>query len=102
MDRSVHVVLDEAFRDEDGILKVVTIPGHKRDQDVPAKRQFTKVSRGSIGEHVAGGNFITHRNQRPLVDGGILVRAGVLHEVIDVDAGIAGFDLFVVYFYHNA
>ena len=44
VDRRVRILLDQLFADDDGILEVVAVPGHERDQDVAAQRQFARAS----------------------------------------------------------
>src|SRR5690554_2378631 len=58
-------------------------------------------SRRTICQHVATGNDITLTHDRTLVDTGVLVRAGVLGEVVDIHTSITGFGFFVVYAYHD-
>ena len=38
--------------------------------------------------------MVAHANQRTLVDAGVLVRTLELHQIVDVDAGLAGIGLF--------
>src|SRR5690554_7769403 len=45
-------------------------------------------SRRTICQHVATGNDITLTHDRTLVDTGVLVRAGVLGEVVDIHTSI--------------
>ena len=87
MDRSKTILLDDSLGNENRILKVVTIPGHKGDAHVLAKGQLTHVYRRTVGQNVAAINTITHFDNRTLVDTGILVRALVLSQVVDVDGG---------------
>ena len=54
MDRGKDVVTDDAFRDQDGVFKVATIPGHEGAQNVTAQSQFTQLGGWSIGNNVAG------------------------------------------------
>ena len=86
MNRGVAVVLDDVFRDQDRIFEVQTIPWHEGHGHVLAQRQFTQVGRCAVGDHVALGNTVAHLHDRTLVDVGVLVRTGVLDQVVDVDA----------------
>src|SRR5204862_6142539 len=50
--------------------------------------------RGTVGDDVAGLHLITHPNQRPLVDAGVLVRALELCQRIDIDTRLGWIGLF--------
>ena len=90
VDRGVAVVADDALGDQDRVFEVVAVPRHERDQHVLAERQLAHVGRGAVGDHVALGDLVAHLHQRTLVDVGVLVRARVLGQVVDVDADFAG------------
>ena len=53
VDRRQHVVLHHALREDDGVLEVVALPRHERDEQVLAQRQLAVVGRGTLGEDVA-------------------------------------------------
>src|SRR3712207_8902729 len=40
--------------DEDRVLEVVPVPGHKRDQHVPPQRKLAELGRRAVGDDVAG------------------------------------------------
>ena len=73
MNRRKAIFRHDALGNQDRILKVVAIPGHKGNQHVLAKRQFAFVGRRAVGHDVALRNYIAHAHQRSLVDVGILV-----------------------------
>ena len=75
------------FGYQNGILKVVTIPGHKGNHHVLPQSQFTQVSGWAVRNHIAAGNNIAFLNQWTLVDTGVLVRTGVLGQVVDINTG---------------
>ena len=90
VDRGEEVVLHDALGDEDRVLEVVAAPGHERDEHVPAEGELAHVGRRAVGDDVARrsrGRPIDH--DRALVDAGVLVRALVLDQVVDVDARVA-------------
>ena len=70
VDGSVDILLDHALGDQDGVLEVVAVPRHERDEHVAAKRELAVLSVRSVREHVA----LLHR--LPLLDDGALVDAG--------------------------
>src|SRR5690554_3860761 len=101
VDSSQAVFLNHFLGDKDGILKVVTVPGHERDAHVLAQRQLTQVHRGTISQYVTPGNFIALAHDRTLVDTGVLVGAGVLGEVVDIHTSITGLGLVVIDTHHD-
>src|SRR5690606_1592638 len=86
VNRGEPVFLDDALRDQDRVLEVVAVPWHERDQQVLAKRELAHVGRRSVRQHVAARDLVARLHQRALVDAGVLVRARVLRQVVDVDA----------------
>ncbi len=97
VDRREDVVLDEPLGDEDRVLEVVAVPGHERDQHVASQRQLAHVRRGAVGQHVVGGDAVADLHQRTLIDGRVLIRTGVLDEVVDIDTRLARTGLLVVH-----
>ena len=53
VDRRVHVVLHQALGEHDGVLEVVAVPRHERDDHVRAERELAHFRGGAVGEHVA-------------------------------------------------
>ena len=51
VDRGVDVVLHHALGDRDGILKVVAVPRHERDEHVATEGEFAVVGARSVGEN---------------------------------------------------
>ena len=98
MDSGEAVFLNHALGDEDGVFEVVAVPRHERDAHVLAQRQFTEVGGRAVCQHVAALNRLTQGHARHLVDAGVLVRAGVLGQVIDVDTCFARVHLVFVNF----
>ena len=90
VNRSVVVVLDQLFADQDGVFEVVAAPRQERDQDVAAKRQFAAVGARPVGQHLSLVDAVAHAHQRLLVDAGVLVRALEFDELVDVRAHFAG------------
>ncbi len=96
VDGGQTIFLNHFLGDENGVLKVVTVPGHERDAHVLAQSQLTQIHRRTIRQYIATGNHVTLTHDRTLVDTGVLVGAGVLGEVIDIHTCITGFGFFVV------
>ena len=94
VDRREHVVLHDALGDEDRVLVVVAVPGHKRDQHVAAQRQLAELGRRAVGDDVALRHGVADLHQRTLVDAGRLVGALVFHQAIDIDARLGRIEIF--------
>ena len=88
MHRRELVFLDDALRDQDRVLEVVTTPRHERDEDVAAEGELTHLGRRTVGDHVAALHAVAGQHDRPLVHAGVLVGTLVFDEVVDVDARI--------------
>ena len=59
VDRREHVVPHEALREDDGVLEVVALPRHERDEQVLAERQLALVGRRAVGQHLARGSTLS-------------------------------------------
>src|SRR5690606_17890552 len=94
MDRGEDVVLSNLFGEQDGVLEVVAVPGHERDEHVAAQGQVAQFGRGTVSDDVAGLNVVADNDQRALVDAGRLVRTLELHQIVDVDARLGGIGFF--------
>ena len=103
MDSGKTVFLNHALREEDGVLEVVAVPRHERDAHVLTQCQLAHVGGRTVGQDVAARDHVTLAHQRTLVDAGVLVRTGVLDQVVDVHACVGGAnDLFLVDLDHDA
>src|SRR5690625_5493844 len=74
---------------------------HKGDAYDLTQRHITHDHGGTIGQNVAASDNITDINDRPLVDAGVLVGAGVLDQVIDVDTGLASGNFIIIHLNHD-
>ena len=59
MDGGETVFLYDFFGNQDGILKVIAVPGHERDTHVLPQRQLTQIHGGTIRQDVTAGNNVT-------------------------------------------
>src|SRR5439155_9677455 len=89
VNRSVVVVLDQLFADQDGVFEVVTTPWHKRHQDVAAESELAALRARTVGKNLALLHTVAHANQRLLADASVLVRTLELDELVDVSAHFA-------------
>ena len=84
VDRREHVVRTRRSRQDDGVLEVVALPRHERDEQVLAQRELAVVGRGAVGEDVALLDLVALAHERLLVDAGVLVRALELEQPVDL------------------
>ena len=61
---------NDAFRQQNRIFEIVSIPWHKGDQNVPSQSQFTQLCGWSIGNDVTGFHHVPDFYQRFLVNAG--------------------------------
>src|SRR5690606_16968546 len=101
VDRGEAVFLDHALGQADGVFEVEAVPRHERYAHVLTQGQFTHVGGRTVGHDVAARNLVTFAHQRTLVDAGVLVGAGVLGQVVDVDTGFPGFDFVIGHAHHD-
>ena len=97
MDRGEAVFLNHALGETDGVFEVEAVPCHERDAHVLTQSQFTHVGGRAVGHDVATLDLVTLAHQRTLVDAGVLVRPGVLGEVVDIHTSFTGFDFIISY-----
>src|SRR5690606_24835960 len=88
VDRRVDVVLDEALADDDGILEVVAIPAHERDEDVASESELAVVRGRSVRDDLPLLDLLALLDDRPLVEAGAFVEALELAEMVDVVADL--------------
>ena len=82
MDGCVNIITYHTLVDKNGVLVVVTFPGHESDEYVLTESKFTVLSGRTIRDNVALLNLFTHSYDRALVDAGALVGSLVLGKVV--------------------
>ena len=102
MDRGEPIFLHHPFGDEDGVLKVVAVPGHESDAHILTKRQLAQIHGRTVREHVTGRHHIALLYQRALVNAGVLVAPGVLGQAVDIDTRFPRSGFRVIDLQHNA
>ena len=90
VDRGEDVVADDPLGEQDGVLEVVAVPRHERDEHVAAERQIAEIGRRTVGDDLALDHAVADLHQRTLRDAGRLVRALELLQPVDVDARLRG------------
>ena len=76
--RREGVVLHQSLVDDDGVLEVVAVEGHERDQRVATEGEFALVRRRAVGHDLALLDLLA------LLDDGLLVLAGPLVEAAEL------------------
>src|SRR5438552_839334 len=89
VDRSVVVVLNQLFADQDGVFEVVTAPGHESHEHVAAKGKFAAFRARTIGKNLTLLYAVADSNKRLLADASVLVRTLEFDELINVRAHFA-------------
>ncbi len=102
MDRGESIFFHHALRNQDRVLEVVSVPRHECDAHILTKSQFAGVDRRSVCKNVAPADFIPFAHQRPLTDAGILIRARVLGEIVDINPRLTSISLIVIYSHDDA
>ena len=68
-----HVVLDELFGKQDGVLVVVALPLHIADEDIFAERELAVIGGRTVGDDLALRHAIARRNDGALIEAGALI-----------------------------
>src|SRR5690606_5272179 len=88
VDRGVDVLLHQLFAKKNGVLIVVSFPGHEGDEDVLTQGQFPQFGGGAVGDGVPLLHPVAHLDDAPLVDAGALVGAGKLDQFVFVQVAL--------------
>jgi len=86
VDGSVDVLLHDLLGNQNGVLEVITVPRHERDEHVAAEGEFAVIGAGAVANDLALVDLLAFFHERLLVHAGARVRAHVLAKFIDVDA----------------
>ena len=73
MNRCKHIVFNKLLVNQDSILVVITLPGHKSDKNVSAQTYFAVLRRRTVGDYIALFNSLSLLNNRALVHASALV-----------------------------
>ena len=90
MDRGEDVLLDDLLGDEDGVLEVVAVPGHERDEHVATEGDLAALGARTVGQDLALLHRVTLGDQDLLVDAGGRVGAHELPDRVDPEAVFGG------------
>ena len=64
MDRGEHIVLHDAFGDQDRILEIVAVPRHERAQHIAPERELAAFRGGAVGKDLVARHRLAHLHQR--------------------------------------
>ena len=84
MHRGEQVVLRQPLAQDDGVLVVVALPGHKRHQHILPQRQLPAIGGRTVGQRVPRAHIIALLHHRTLVEASPLVSAIELDEPVRV------------------
>ena len=84
VNRSVDIFLHHAFRHDDGVFVVITMPRHVGDKHVLTKGKFTIAHSRTISDDLSFFDFVANFNDWSLVNASALVRTVELLETINV------------------
>ena len=92
MDRSIGVVADQFFVNQNRVFVVVTFPGHKADEGVFTEGDFTVGGCGTVGDNFVRFHGLAFVHDRALVDACTLVGTHKLNQFIAVHGAVFGGD----------
>ena len=95
MNRGEDIVANNALREHDSILVVVTLPRHVGNEEVTTQSELTILGGIALGEDVASLNTLTLLTDRTKVDGHVLVGATELRNAVFLDGWLEAYELFV-------
>ena len=86
VDGGKYIILHHAFAEHNGVLKVVSIPRHKRHEHILAERQFAIFGAGAIGDYLPLLHGFSQMHQRFLVHASASIGAHKLAQFIHPNA----------------
>ena len=103
MNGGVHVLAHDLLVQQDGVLVVVTFPGHEADQGVLAQRDLAVAHGRAVSQHLTGLDALTHFHDGALVDAGACVGAGKLDQsvILQLTLGVADHHMVGIHLLHD-
>ena len=103
MNGGVHVLAHDLLVQQDGVLVVVTFPGHEADQGVLAQRDLAVAHGRAVGQHLTGLDALAHFHDGALVDAGACVGAGKLDQsvILQLTLGVADHHMVGIHLLHD-
>ena len=88
MDGGEDILADDALGEHDGILEVVSLPGHEGHLQVASQGEFAVLGGVTFGEDLSLDHLVALADDRGEVDGGTLVGLPVLRKLVDRDVRV--------------
>ena len=88
MDRSILILLYKVLVQQNGVLVVVTFPGHEADQCVLTKRKFAVGGSGTVTDYLVSLDTLALFNDRSLVCAGTCVGSLELCQLVGVHIAV--------------
>ena len=92
MDRCINIILYQTLAQKNGILVVVTFPGHESDQRVLTECQLTVRGGRTVCDHFANLHTVALKHDRLLVVAVGLVTSGELRQLVYISAALVILD----------
>ena len=92
MDRCINIILYKFLTEQNSILVVITLPGHKSDQRVLTKRKLTIGCRRAISDNLSCLNMLTLEHDRSLVVAVALVASHKFSQMIIIFCSVIVLD----------
>ena len=88
MDGCVNVILDHFLRDQNCVFEVITLPRHKRHENISSESQFAIIGAGAIRQWLTDLDLISLSNDRFLIETSTCIRTKKFSKFIAVDAAL--------------
>ncbi len=85
VDGGVYIIPHDLLVDQNGILVIVALPGHKADQGVLAQRNLAIAGGRTVSHNLTLIHMLPHADHRALIDAGALVGAGEFDQLIHIN-----------------
>ena len=96
VDGCKHIIPYNFFIDEDCVLVVVTLPGHKADENIFTQADLAVAGSRAVSDDLAYLDTLTAVHNGTLVGAGALVRAEELNQVVGMQFSVVGADDYFV------
>src|SRR5262249_11601610 len=85
---SINVFLHDLLRNHDGVLEVVTVPRHERDEHIAPQSQLAVIGVRPVGDDLPAFHVLTLANDRFLIDASAGIGAHELPDLVNVNSSL--------------